>query len=232
MSGTAYWLAEWFSAPLVSLHEWLVPTPDPEPLDFSSLVEAQAAVASSLGEASDIGGAALADSGPEQAPLVPLTLTLAPRAGLTFVDLEPSFVKVLLQAKDINTLGLVCPTFLNHYLVRAELASDPRWPPPARAARAFRAGVSAARVVAGDFHKQAASLGIGGDNRHYIVLACRQLPGGFYTQDYLVYITYLGTDSGSLQRGSVSHAFGPAVEVEIFLRGAHRQWPVELHPEN
>ncbi len=230
MSDTAYWLAEWISAPLVGLHHWLVPTPEPAPLDFTLLVEAQAASAATASEASEVGGALVL--GPEQAPLVPLALTRTGRAPLTFVELEPSFVRRLLQAKRIDTLNSLCPSFLDHYVVRQELFTDPEWSPAARATRALRAGVSAARVLAGEFPKQAKSLSVRGNNYHYIVLACRQLPGGFYTRAYSVYITYLGTAGGSLQRGSVSHAFESATEVEIFLRGAHRQWPVELHREN
>ena len=245
MSSGTYWLAELLVSPFSGAYHWLVAPAGPEPLNFSLLIEAQQASAAGLAESSV--GAAVADhpgpeqaplvssslsltSGPEQAPLVPLSLTLTSRPTLTFVDLEPSFVRQLLEAKQVATLARLCPSFLNPYLHRAELTTDPGWSPAARATRAFRAGVSAARVVAGAFHKQAASLRLRGDNYHYIVLRCRQLPGGFYTQAYSVYTTYLVTAGGSLQRGSVSHAFESAIEVEIFLRGAHRQWPVELRP--
>ena len=227
MSESFIWLADLVLSPFAGLHHWWTTT-ESTALELALPVDPQP-------ETADFPGPIATDPVPDpslidqrQAPLVPLNLTLSPRGRLTFVELEPTFVYQLLTARDITTLDRLCPPLLHHYLHLAELSSDRSWTPAARATRALRAGVSAARVVAGSFEKQAASLRLSGVNRHYIVLRCQQLPGGFYTQDFSIYITYLRTATGSLQRGSVSHAFETAAEVEIFLRGAHRQWPVEL----
>ena len=234
MSGALDWLADWAVSPLVGLQQWLVGTsdlPDLEPalsdLPQTPPVESPGSPAGGV----EIVEVDLEPAG-EQTALVPLGLTLPTPGVFTFVDLDPLFVHQLLIARHIDTLDRLCPPFLHQYLRLPELASDRDWTPSARATRALRAGVSAARVLAGQFDKQVRSLRLRGPNRHYIVLKCRQFPGGFYTQDFSIYSTYLRVAGGSLQRGSVSHAFETAAEVEIFLRGAHRQWPVELHGSN
>ncbi len=50
------------------------------------------------------------------------------------------------------------------------------------------------------------------------------------TQFLSVYSAVLVEPSGDLDPISVSHGFPTATEVEVFLRGAERQWPPELLP--
>lgn len=140
------------------------------------------------------------------------------------------FQSDILKATHPDTLSELLPIFLDG-LTRdpAVQSSHPLWSPAARVTRALRAGISAARVVSGRFNKQARSPPIPFENELYICLTCRAYPRGFWTLYYLVYIEIVGDrESGGFEAGSVSHAFPSFAEGEAFLRGAGRQWPVEL----
>ena len=153
----------------------------------------------------------------------------AVRPQLTFVELSPDFGYHLLTAKTVQELGTLFPSFLNHYLYATDLAStDPEWSAAARAVRALRAGFSARRVLQGHFHLVAKSLSLPWDNQFYVVLRSRRHPGGWCTTSLDLYVEHLVVD-GLLEEGSISHGFPSISEVEIYLCGAHRQWPCELN---
>ena len=165
--------------------------------------------------------------------LGPVVTAVAParavRPQLTFVELSPEFGYRLLTAKTVGELRDLFPSFLNHYLYATDLASsDSEWTAAARAVRALRAGFSARRVLQGHFHLVAKSLSIPWNNQFYIVLRTNRHPSGWCTSSCELYTAQLcvGTD---LEEGSISHGFPSLSEVEIYLRGAHRQWPCELN---
>lgn len=150
---------------------------------------------------------------------------------LPVIELSPEFLTRLLSANTPRSLGDLFPPFLQQYRYKPDLqALNPTWPIEARVTRALRAGASARRVLDGLFDKQARSPGLPWDNRFYVVLRCRAHLGGFVTQFYSVYVAVLVDQSGELEAGSVSHGFPTLSEVEVFLRGARRQWPAELLP--
>lgn len=163
----------------------------------------------------------------------PLPVVLSParavRPQLTLVELSPEFGYRLLTAKTVSELGELFPPFLNHYRYATDLASsDPSWTAEARAVRAFRAGFSARRVLQGHFHLVAKSLSLPWDNQYYIALRTRRHPLGWCTSSFELYVEHLVVD-GQLEEGSISHGFPSLSEVEIYLRGAQRQWPCELN---
>lgn len=157
-----------------------------------------------------------------QLPVVDHRPRATPR--LAVVEFGSDYQSDILRATDPDQLAELFPVFLQ------PLACDPtlvgeiaRRSPEARVARAVRAGISAARVLAGRFPKQARSPSIPSQNEFYVCLRCQQLPQG------LVYITILqDEDTGRLQAGSVSHSFPSLPECEAFLRGAGKQWPEEV----
>lgn len=160
-----------------------------------------------------------------------LQLPESPRPPLHFVDLDPIFVYHLLQARTPVASADLFPPFLDPYESQFHLlGGDLNWSPRARVVRAFRSGVSALRVLNGDFDKQVRAPALGVSNNYYIVLRCRQYPSGFFTASFDLYCRILKQHSGGgeLEPGSVSHSFPTVCEVEIFLRGAHRQWPQAL----
>ena len=144
------------------------------------------------------------------------------------IPIETGFEWELLGAKTAASLSALLPAFLEPHLDNPTLASvDEEWTPRARLVRAYRAGVSAARVCRGAFHKQAKSPSIPFDNFIYVVLQCREYPEGFCTTSFATYIEIVGGPAG-LDPISVSHGFPTRVEVLVFLQGAQRQWPIEL----
>ena len=151
------------------------------------------------------------------------------RRRLTFVELSPEFGYHLLTAKTVRALGDLFPPFLNEYLYAPDLNSDnPEWTAAALAVRAFRAGFSAKRVLEGHFHLVAKSLSVPWDNHYYVALRTRRHPAGWCTSSYTLYVDQLVVD-GDLEESSISHGFPSISEVEIYLRGANRQWPCELN---
>lgn len=150
---------------------------------------------------------------------------------LPLIELSPEFLTRLLSATSPRTLGDLFPPFLQQYRFKSDLqALNPIWTLEARVTRALRAGASARRVLDGLFDKQVRSPGLPWDNRFYVVLRCSAHLGGFVTQFYSVYVAVLVNQAGDLEPGSVSHGFPTVSEVEVFLRGARRQWPAELLP--
>lgn len=168
------------------------------------------------------------DIAEEEQPLAPSS-ELVSRNPVRLVDIEldQELVYLLLTATSQRALGELCPTFLNHYLDHPTLGEDRHWSPAARATRALRAGVSARRVLTGAFHKQARSLNLTVPNNFYVVLWSRSHPGGFWTSRYQVFVELVCAPTG-LSSGCICHGFPSVIEVEIFLRGARRQWPPEL----
>lgn len=150
-----------------------------------------------------------------------------PVGELLLIEISPVFVRELLVTTSPARLGELCPSFLSHLFDHPDLALDSRWSARSRLGRAFRAGVSAGRVVAGLFDKQARSLALDIDNRVYIVLRCDRFPRGFWTRHYRIYCAEVFR-GGQFAPGTVSHGFPSVVEIEAFLRGAFEQWPVEL----
>ena len=150
---------------------------------------------------------------------------------LPLIELSPEFLTRLLSATSPRTLGELFPPFLQQYLRRPDLqVLNPNWPIEARLTRALQSGASARRVLDGVFDKQVRAPGLPWDNRFYVVLRCQLHRGGFVTQFYSVYTAVLVDQTGELEAGSVSHGFPTASEVEVFLRGARRQWPPKLLP--
>lgn len=148
---------------------------------------------------------------------------------LPVVEFGLDFQSDILRTTHPDQLTELFPIFLEGLTRDPTLQSPhPQWTSAARLGRALRAGISAARVVAGRFHKQARSPPIPFPNEIYICLQCRDYPRGFWTWHYLVFIEIVGDAELGFQRGSVSHAFPTLVEGEVFLRGAGRQWPVEV----
>lgn len=163
-------------------------------------------------------------------PVLDIAIPTRPvRVQLVFVELSPEFGYNLLTARSVSALRDLFPPFLNPYLYVPELNSgNSDWTASARAVRAFRAGFSAKRVLEGKFHLVAKSLSLPWDNNFYVALRTRRHPFGWVTTSYSLYVQHLVVD-GQLEAGSVSHAFPTISEVEIYLRGAHRQWPCELN---
>ena len=147
------------------------------------------------------------------------------------VELPAEFVFQFLQSTAAGELADLLPSFLAHFCDRSDLEPfDSIWTPRARIGRAFRAGISAHLVLQGLFDKQAQTPGfsVRVRNRVYVVARCRQFPGGFYTKEYRIYHDQLVV-GGSLEEGSVSHAFPSLTEAEVFLRACHfSRWPPEL----
>ena len=157
------------------------------------------------------------------------TPVLPVRVQLVFVELSPEFGYNLLTARTVGALEDLFPSFLNQYLYVPELNSGTSdWTAAARAVRALRAGFSAKRVLEGKFHLVAKSLSLPWDNHYYVALRTQRHPSGWVTTSYTLYVRHLVVD-GQLQEGSISHAFPTIFEVEIYWRGAHRQWPCELN---
>ena len=128
-------------------------------------------------------------------------------------------------------LAELVPEFLRRYCAHPDLESlHPDWTPAARVGRALRAGISARRVVLGLFPTQAISAALPFENQVYICLRDCRTDEGWWTTRYNIYwgnIADPNTDEDRFFPGSVSHAFPSFVEVEVFLRGALRQWPPE-----
>lgn len=108
-------------------------------------------------------------------------------------------------------------------------AQHPEWTVSARVGRAFRAGVIAARRLAGEYLERT-SPAIPNRNTVYIVL--RGKPGtigeqGFWTVDYSTYIRGVQSE-GDFHRVSISHAFATRAEAACYLAGARRGWPIQL----
>ena len=161
------------------------------------------------------------------------SITVSGTAGshLTVIDLDPNFVFELLVARSPRALGDLFPPFLVHLRDHPLLGTAlPEWSAEARLVRALRAGVSARRVLDGEFDKQARSLKLPVSSSLYLVLRCSRYPAGFYTWSYAAYTEVVFTDSG-LEPGSISHGFPTLAEGESFLRGARLQWPQPLQVE-
>lgn len=206
-----------FSAPFSYVASWFYPAPD--------LLAAEEPAAAELPAGLDL--ELHSPVGPSEADQLPEV----PRPFLHFVDLDPVFVYHLLQANTPVVCGDLFPPFLDHYENQFHLlGGDSTWGPRARVVRAFRSGVSALRVLNGDFNKQVRAPALRVSNNYYIVLRCRQYPTGFFTASYRCYCQILKQHSGGrgLEPDSVSHSFPTLIEVEIFLRGSRRQWPREL----
>ena len=149
------------------------------------------------------------------------------------VELSEDFVFQLIHATSAEELSELLPSFLIQFCDHPDLIPFVHiWTSRARLARAFRAGVSAHRVLQGLFDKQVCPPGfsVRVRNQVYVVARCRQFPGGFLHQrvEYGIYCDQLVVD-GSLEEGSVSHAFPSLVEAEVFPRRCQFQrWPPEL----
>ena len=151
-----------------------------------------------------------------------------PPRHIPVIPIETSFEWEILGARTADRLSALLPFFLEPLIDHPNLCFDNVWTPRARLARAFRAGVSAARVCRGAFHRQAKSPSIPFDNFIYVVLDCPKFPGGFCTTSFALYIELVTGEGADFDPTSVSHSFPTCVETIAFLQGAQRQWPVEL----
>ena len=159
--------------------------------------------------------------------------TFAPARRALDVEFSRDFCVEILRTRDPETLGELVPNFLLHLANHPDLDSCvAEWHPRARIGRALRAGISAGRVLNGDFDKQARSLAFPFKNTIYICLRCIRSEEGWWTDSYLVYIRCIEipepAETGGIQPYSVSHAFPTLSEGEAFLRGARRPWPCFL----
>eukprot|EP00435_Cladocopium_sp_Y103_P051909 s2702_g16.t1 len=125
-------------------------------------------------------------AGPSQAVSLPTDLVAGrPVVGVEFwaesdspapewaiVEQSEEFVFQLTRTTTAAELSDLLPPYLDHFCIHQVLISqDPHWTPRARIARAFRAGVSAHRVLQGLFDKQATSpcFSIRIPNKVYVV---------------------------------------------------------------
>ena len=108
-------------------------------------------------------------------------------------------------------------------------AVDREWTAAARAGRAFRAGVLAARRLEGAYLHQT-SLGIPFKNSYYIALRGAGGRSGFWTTSYLEFLNQvrLHPHRSELAPEAVCHGFPTRSECEAFLAGARKPWPVVL----
>lgn len=151
-----------------------------------------------------------------------------PPRHIPVIPIETSFEWEILGARTAVRLSALLPVFLEPLVDHPNLVFDNEWSPRARLGRAYRAGVSAARVCRGAFHRQAKSPSIPFDNFIYVVLQCRAFPEGFCTTSFALYIELVTEDGADFDPTSVSHSFPTCVETIAFLQGAQRQWPLEL----
>lgn len=147
------------------------------------------------------------------------------------IEHSEEFAFQLFNTTSAAELDQALPPYLDQFCFHRDLLhADLVWTPRARLARAYRAGLSAHRVLQGLFDKQVISPGFNRRIRNtvYVVARCRQFPGGFYTRDFQIYHDQL-IQGGSLEEDSVSHGFPTLIEGEVFLRGCQfRRWPPEL----
>ena len=151
---------------------------------------------------------------------------------LAVIEFDREFERAILKARVAGEFEALVPRLLLPAANHPSLdSSNPTWTPVARIGRALRAGISARRVLSGQFSKQAQSPHLPFKNKIYVCLRCEQGDLGWWTGDYTVYRTCI-SDTRSAERGlqecSISHAFPTLAEAEAFLRGAGRQWPREL----
>lgn len=151
-----------------------------------------------------------------------------PPRHIPVIPIETSFEWEILGARSAGQLAALLPVFLEPLVEHPTLDFDNEWTPRARLGRAFRAGVSAARVCRGAFHRQAKSPSIPFDNFIYVVLRCRAFPEGFCTTSFALYIELVTVEGADFDPTSVSHSFPTCAETIAFLQGAQRQWPTEL----
>ncbi|CAE7921921.1 unnamed protein product [Symbiodinium sp. KB8] len=93
-----------------------------------------------------------------------------------------------------------------HESFTRNIAAVPGWTARARIARAFRAGLSAAAVLAGKQDYQSSSLGLPVKSRIYVVLRCAAKPYGFVCESYRTFLSLVPKDSaGRLERSAAGH---------------------------
>lgn len=102
------------------------------------------------------------------------------------MKLSEDFVFQLIHATSAEELSELLPSFLIQFCDHPDLIPFGHiCASPARLARAFRAGVSAHRVLQGLLDKQVRPPGFSSvrmRNQVYVVARCRQFPGGFLHQ--------------------------------------------------
>lgn len=151
---------------------------------------------------------------------------------LPVIELSPAVEFSLLTAASAQELGELFPEGLAEYRERriGELGRPGRiWSLEARAARALRAGVAALRVLNGVDRFPVKTPAITATNTIYIVLRWRGTPAQWWCRDFAIYSDHIRGPAG-FQQGSVSHAFRTEAEAELYLIGAQRRWPLEVHP--
>lgn len=231
MSGWYFWLPEFWSRPFISEE------PELPLFDTASSAALASSDQSELEATSEVVSRPAPKAKAFPRPPSPSVegqwdINIRPRrpGPLAVVEFGLDFQSDILKATNPDALAELLPIFLDGLTRDPSLRSlHSLWTPAARLGRALRAGISAARVLAGRFHKQARSPSIPFDNELYLCLACREYPHGFWTLHYLIFLEFVGDrESGGLQTGSVSHAFPTFAEGEAFLRGAGQQWPQAL----
>ena len=153
------------------------------------------------------------------------------------IEFGPEFERAILKARTARELERLVPTLLLTSANHPSLDSlSPAWNPVTRIGRALRAGISAHRVLTGQFPKQAQSPSLPFKNEVYICLRCLRIEEGWWTRDYEIYFLCIENPHSEgvreIQQYSVSHSFPTLAEAEVFLRGARRQWPRELSPHD
>lgn len=166
-------------------------------------------------------------------PARPLEFPRSSSFQFPIVEFSRDFEVQILSTREPDQLAYLVPSFLDFYLQDPSIQSlDPDWCPAARVGRALRAGISARRVLTGQFHRQAQAPTLPGiANQVYVCLRCIRSETGWWTTSYDLYWGFIAdpdTDEERFQAGSVSHSFPTCIEAEVFLRGAYRQWPREL----
>eukprot|EP00435_Cladocopium_sp_Y103_P044796 s2013_g12.t1 len=128
---------------------------------------------------------------------------------LPVIEFSRDFEVAILSCREPERLACLVPSFLDSYTREPALhSSDPLWSPAARVGRALRAGISARRVLTGQFHRQARSpelLSIA--NHVYVCLHCIRSETGWWTTSYELYWGFIAdpdTDEDRFQACSAA----------------------------
>lgn len=95
---------------------------------------------------------------------------------LAVIEFDPEFERAILKARVAGEFEALVPRLLLPAANHPSLDSlNPTWTPVARIGRALRAGISARRVLSGQFSKQAQSPHLPFKNKIYVCLRCLRL---------------------------------------------------------
>ena len=134
-----------------------------------------------------------------------------------------------LAAQGPEELAALPVRFLDYLLTRLRSNHIP-WSPKARIGRAFRAGAVGRYRLEGHVFPDStgATESTPFRNCFYICLRCPQYLEGFWTPEFNKYHDLVKNSRGEFYSEGISHGFATHAEVEAYLVGAGRPWPLRL----